>query len=121
MAENVPSTLDGWRAAEDRDVRPDAETEVGDIDQARGEAVTRANGSPGQRKRNVKCPAHVDNGSHQFGMVTGGGNSDFRSMRNATCRGVPALGGSYLGNAGTGGALYVGDAGIARATRKGRT
>ena len=66
------------------------------------------------RKRNKLVPAHVDNGPIRFRVVTGEATAIYECDREGP--GVPALGGlprEMLDGA----VLYVGDAGIARATR----
>ena len=66
--------------------------------------------------RNLKrvVPAHVDNGPIRFRVVTGDATAIYECERDGP--GVPALG-DLPREMLDGAVLYVGDAGIARATR----
>ena len=66
------------------------------------------------RKRNKLVPAHVDNGPIRFRVVTGEATAIYECNRDGP--GVPALG-DLPRELMDGAVLYVGDAGIARATR----
>ena len=66
------------------------------------------------RKRNKLVPAHVDNGPIRFRVVTGEATAIYECERDGP--GVPALG-DLPREMLDGAVLYVGDAGIARATR----
>ena len=66
------------------------------------------------RKRNKLVPAHVDNGLIRFRVVTGEATAIYECERDGP--GVPALG-DLPRELMDGAVLYVGDAGIARATR----
>ena len=66
------------------------------------------------RKRNKLVPAHVDNGTIRFRVVTGEATAIYECERDGP--GVPALG-DLPRELMDGAVLYVGDAGIARATR----
>ena len=66
------------------------------------------------RKRNKLVPAHVDNGLIRFRVVTGDATAIYECERDGP--GVPSLG-DLPRELMDGAVLYVGDAGIARATR----
>ena len=66
------------------------------------------------RKRNKLVPAHVDNVPIRFRIVTGDATAIYECDREGP--GVPALG-DLPREMLDGAVLYVGDAGIARATR----
>ena len=66
------------------------------------------------RKRNKLVPAHVDNGPIRFRVVIGDATAIYECDREGP--GVPALG-DLPREMLDGAVLYVGDAGIARATR----